>query len=121
MTDGNQLKVVTISPGPASAGGMAHHTKGTKVILSDGSELSGVTRITLHAEPKDVWKAVIEVYPETVQVVAAEATTCVVEVTALADEQRRYAMGQNTEGCSEMPSEGIVLLELGEQVDPLGL
>jgi hypothetical protein len=121
MTEVSQLKVVTIKPGPASGGGVAHHTKGTRVILSDGSELSGVTRITLHAEPNDVWKAVIEVYPETVQVVAAEATTCVVEVTALSDEQRRYAMGRYTDGCSAIPSDGTVLLEVGERVDSLGV
>ena len=121
MADSNELKVVTIKPGPASGGGMAHHTKGTKVILSDGSELSGVTRINLHAEPNDIWKAVIEVYPEAVQVVSAEATTCVVEVTALSDEQRRYAMCRHTEGCPEIPSDGTVLLEVGERVDSDGL
>jgi len=121
MTEANHLKVVTIKPGAASSGGCAHHTKGTKVILSDGSELTGVTRITLHAEPNDVWKAVIEVYPETVHVVAAEATTCVVEVTALSDEQRRYAMAKATEGCADIQSEGAVLLDASERAYPDGM
>lgn len=121
MKEESPLRVATIIPGPKSSPGVAHHTKGTKVILSDGSELSGVTRITLHAEVNDVWRAVIEVYPDTVQVIAAEANTCVVEVTALSDEQRRYAMAKATEGCAGIPSEGAVLLDASALAYPDGM
>lgn len=116
MTDIKLLKVATIIPGEKSDGSSSHPTRGTKVILSDGSELTGVTGITLRADVGDVWRAFIEVYPETVQVVMADAETCVVETTPLSDECRRYALATHTQGCSAVPTEGTQPLESGELV-----
>lgn len=116
MTDTKTLKVATIIPGPQSYPGSPHLARGTKVILSDGSELGGVTGITLRAEVNGLWKATIEVYPH-------EVPTFMVEVTALADEERQYAQGGClvTEGCANVPSGGTSFLERGEQVIPHGV
>ncbi|RXU01564.1 hypothetical protein B1F69_03930 [Pseudomonas syringae] len=116
MTDTKTLKVATIIPGPQSHPGSPHLARGTKVILSDGSELGGVTGITLRAEVNGLWKATIEVCPH-------EVPTFMVEVTALADEARQYAQGGClvTEGCANAPSGGTSLLERGEQVIPHGV
>lgn len=46
------------SCGPDS---VASPTQGTKIMVGD-VELTGVTKITLIAEPNDVWKAQIECY-----------------------------------------------------------
>lgn len=43
---------------------------GTKVLLEDGSELEGVTKIVLTATPGDMWKAEIHCYALAEQVVA---------------------------------------------------
>ncbi|AVI87297.1 hypothetical protein YA0016_27370 [Pseudomonas syringae] len=116
MTDAKTLKVATIVPGPQSHPDSPHLARGTKVILSDGSELSGVTSVTLRADAGGLWKATIEVYPR-------EIPTITVEVTALADEERQYASGGSlaTEGCANVPSDGTYLLEGGERVIPHGV
>ncbi|KPB75972.1 hypothetical protein BTW15_02530 [Pseudomonas syringae pv. tomato] len=121
MTDTRTLKVATIIPGPQSSASSAHLTQGTKVIMSDGSELAGVTRITLHAEAGDVWKAIIEVHPKAVQIIAAEADTCVVDCTSLNDEHRRYAMAKYAYPDTPAPTDGTVLLDTGEELAPHGM
>ncbi|KPZ25711.1 hypothetical protein NLO83_04310 [Pseudomonas tremae] len=121
MNDTNTLKVATIAPGPQSHPGSPHLAQGTKVILSDGSELTGVTRITLRAEAGDVWKAIIEVHPQTVQIIAAEADTCVVDCTSLNDERRRYAMAKYADPDTPAPTDGTVLLDTGEELAPHGM
>ncbi|RMP18260.1 hypothetical protein ALQ28_03891 [Pseudomonas syringae pv. delphinii] len=112
MTDAKTLKVATIVPGPQSHPGSPHLARGTKVILSDGSELSGVTSVTLRADADGLWKASIEVYPSEVPAITAE-------VTALAAVDRWHASGDAvlvTKGCANVPSDGTVLLERGERV-----
>ncbi|MFA1013289.1 hypothetical protein, partial [Pseudomonas tremae] len=95
MTDTNTLKVATIIPGPQENLIGPHLARGTKVILSDGSELGGITSVTLRADVRGLWKATIEVCP-------SEVPTFTVEITALADEERQYVLGGSlvTEGCS---------------------
>ncbi|MGQ3820350.1 hypothetical protein [Pseudomonas alliivorans] len=116
MTDTKTLMVVTIIPGPQPNPSSPHVTRGTKIILSDGSELSGVTGITLRADADGLWKASIEVYP-------SEVPTITVEVTALADKERQFAIGASlvTDGFANVPSDGTFLLERGERVLPRGL
>jgi hypothetical protein len=78
---------------------------GTKVMLSDGSELTDVTSITLTALPGNTWQATITVRPQRIEPITAQAliieepapTYCqhpdVVEVTTMgerADGLRRY-------------------------------
>lgn len=116
MDDAKTLRVATIAPGPQSDPNSPHLTRGTKVILSDGSELGGVTGISLRADPDGLWKAIIEVWPH-------EVPSIMVEVTALADEHRQYAPGSRlvTEGCANVPSGGTSLLTSGERVIPHGV
>jgi len=114
MTDISLLRVATIIPGEKADGSSVHLAQGTKVVLSDGSELAGVTGITLRAEAGGIWKAVIEVCPDRILTVTADAQTHVVEATDLSDESRRYALV--TEGCSHVPSDGAFLLQKGEKV-----
>lgn len=116
MTDITLLKVATIIPGEKTEGSSFHQAMGTKVVLSDGSELTGVTAITLRAEAGGIWKAVIEVYPDRVLAITADAEAHVVEATAMSDESRSYALV--THGCSNVPSNGTALLEKGERVSP---
>lgn len=91
----NSLSVVTILPAPSQSPSQAQPAQGTRVILSDGSELTGITGLTLTAKAGGLWEATITVLPEIVQPVAAEATVVFVEVTALADEDRKYARSQH--------------------------
>ena len=87
----NSLSVVTIQPPPSRDPGQAQLANGTKVILSDGSELSGVTAVTLKAVAGGLWEATISVRPSTIQPVTADACIVQVEVTDLADESRQYS------------------------------
>ncbi|KPC32538.1 Uncharacterized protein ABJ99_4561 [Pseudomonas syringae pv. cilantro] len=108
MTDTKTLKVATIIPGPQSNPNGPHLAQGTKVILSDGSELSGVAGVTLRAEAGGLWKATIEVYPREVPT-----------ITALAAEDRWYASGGGclvTKGCANVPLDEALHLEPGERV-----
>lgn len=115
MTGPNKLQVATIIPGEKSSDTSVHLARGTKVILSDGSELSGITGITLRADAGGLWKAWIEVYPQIVPIINAQAE---VEVAGLDDEYRQYVPSGPlvTEGCANVPSEGTFLLERGERV-----
>lgn len=65
--------------------------QGTKVMLSDGSELSGVTSVTLSAKAGGVWEATITVLPEIIQAVDAEAHIVEVDITTLKDQSRNWA------------------------------
>ncbi|MFL1495060.1 hypothetical protein [Pseudomonas antarctica] len=87
----NSLSVVTILPPPNQKPGSAHMVQGTKVMLSDGSELTGVTEVTLKASAGGVWEATITVLPEIIQPVTAEAHIVEVNVTDLQSQSRSYA------------------------------
>ncbi|MBA1194985.1 hypothetical protein G7007_19345 [Pseudomonas entomophila] len=68
------LRVATIIPAPASCSSNAHMTMGTKVLLSDGSELRGVQSIELKASAESgAWQAVITVLPLEVPQIVADA------------------------------------------------
>lgn len=111
------LSVVTIMPPPNQKPGSAQATQGTKVILSDGSELSRVTSVTLIANVHGVWEATITVLPEIIQPVDANATIVVADITSLVEESRQHAKAPtHTEGCSHVPSEGTYQLQNGEVV-----
>jgi hypothetical protein len=38
--------------------------QGTKLFLEDGSQIGRVTKLTIHGEIGDVWRATVEVIPE---------------------------------------------------------
>lgn len=61
-------------------------TQGTKVILPDGSELPGVTKIVLTAEPNGLWTADVQINVCLEGELGAE-----IEVTDMADTSRRFA------------------------------
>ena len=99
------LSVVTILPPADHKPGQAQPVVGTKVMLSDGSELTGVTSITMTALPGGVWQATITVLPKRIEPITVQAliieervpTHCqqldVAEVTTMgerADGVRRY-------------------------------
>ena len=99
------LSVVTILPPAGQKPGQAQPITGTKVMLSDGSQLSRVTSVILKAGVGGVWEAIITVLPERIEAITAQAliieepvpTHCqhpdVVEVTTMgerADGVRRY-------------------------------
>lgn len=86
------LGVATIVPAPKSNPGSAHQVMGTKVLLSDGSELGGVTSVELKASVESgVWYAVITVLPREIPAIAAEAEFFEVDITSLKDESRQHA------------------------------
>ena len=55
------MELATIIP-PRNTGKGPTVTQGTKVVLSDGSELKGITRIEIQANANDVWRARIDCY-----------------------------------------------------------
>ncbi|MFV3291274.1 hypothetical protein ACNFBR_21355 [Pseudomonas sp. NY11955] len=86
------LMVATVVPAPKSNPGSPHQVMGTKVLLSDGSELEGVLSVELKASVENgAWHAVITVLPRVIPVVSAEAQFVEVDISSLADETRRYA------------------------------
>jgi hypothetical protein len=91
MTDIKHVRVATIIPAPQKDGNASHPTQGTRVLLSDGSELDGVVSITLSAAPNGLWAATIEVMPQVVPSITANAEVKVIDITALKDESRQYA------------------------------
>lgn len=54
------MKIVTVVPGPKNHDGI-HTAQGTKVMLSDGSELERVHEVTLNASVGGMWTANITV------------------------------------------------------------
>lgn len=91
MTDSEETKRQTVTIVPSPAQNLAHPqlASGTKVLLSDGSELARVTSITLKAEAGGLWEADITVLPSLPESITADAR--VIEVTSIDDEVRRYA------------------------------
>lgn len=87
----NSLAVVTILPPLSQEPGSPQLCQGTKVMLSDGSELTGVTSVTLTASAGGVWKATITLLPKIIQPVSVEAEFVEVEVTDLNSSGREYA------------------------------
>lgn len=51
-----------VPPDPSKSG--ATPSQGTRVFLSDGSELQGVFRVELTADVGGLWRGVIHVYPQ---------------------------------------------------------
>ena len=88
----NSLSVVTILPPQNQKPDQAQMAQGTKVMLSDGSELAGVTSVTLSAKADGVWEATITVLPKIIQPVSAEAH--IVEITTLVDQSRNWARAE---------------------------
>lgn len=64
-------KVVSIIPSEKDDDSGAHLTRGTKILLDDGSYLQGVVKVVLVAESNDLWKAIIEVHPTNQQQIDA--------------------------------------------------
>ena len=60
-------------------------------MLSDGSELTGVTSVTLTASAAGVWQATITVLPKVIQPVSVEAEFVGLEVTSLTSKGREFA------------------------------
>ena len=85
------LSVVTILPPPNQSPGSIQPAQGTKVMLSDGSELARVHSVELKAEAGGAWKAIITVSPEIIQPVNAEAEIVVVDITDMKAQSRTYA------------------------------
>lgn len=73
-------KVVSIVPAQSNSDG-CHRANGTRVLLSDGSELKGVAKVTLVAEVGELWKAIIEVHPTNQQQINALLQDASFEVT----------------------------------------
>ena len=90
MTD-IKRRVATIIPAPPKDGNSCHLTQGTRVLLDDGSELDGVVSITLSAVSNGLWSATIEVLPQVVPSITANAEVKVIDITALKDESSQYA------------------------------
>lgn len=90
----NSLSVVTILPPPNQKPGSAQMVQDTKVMLSDGNELTGVTAVTLSAKAGGVWEATITVLPEIIQPVNAEAHIVEVDITDLKSQSRQYARAE---------------------------
>lgn len=89
------LMVATVVPAPKSNYSSPHQVMGTKVLLSDGSELGGVLSVELKASAENgAWHAVITVLPRVIPVVSAEAQVVEVDISSLSDETRRYAKVQ---------------------------
>jgi len=86
----NSLSVVTILPPPNQNPGSVQMAQGTKVMLSNGSELSRVQSVTLSAKAGGMWEATITVLPEIIQPVNAEAHIVEVEVTDLKSRSRTH-------------------------------
>ncbi|WEA21954.1 hypothetical protein [Pseudomonas juntendi] len=84
------LAVATIVPAPNTNPNSPHLAKGTKVLLSDGSELEGVLSIELKVSVDNpVWHAVITVLPREIPVVTVDAQVDQIEVTSLMSDSRQ--------------------------------
>ncbi len=89
------LAVATIVPAPNTNPNSPHHAMGTKVLLSDGSELDGVLSIELKASADNpVWHAVITVLPREIPVVTADAQVDQIEITSLMSRSREYRQAE---------------------------
>ncbi len=87
------LAVATIVPAPKSNPNGPHQVMGTKVLLSDGSELQGVLSVELKASVENgAWHAVITVLPREIPQVSAEAQVVEVDISSLKDQCRQYAV-----------------------------
>lgn len=85
------LAVATIVPAPNTNPNSPHLAMGTKVLLSDGSELEGVLSIELKASvDHPVWHAVITVLPREIPVVTTDAQVDQIDVTTLMSDSRQY-------------------------------
>lgn len=98
----NCVSVATIIPPASPNPNGPQPTMGTRVVLSDGSELAGITSITMKAKPGGVWEAIITVTPHHVESITAEVLIVqerepiryqdpnVIDATTLSETVRRY-------------------------------
>lgn len=77
------MTLVRIVPPAPSESGIVK-ASGTKVYAADGTEIQGITSITLTAKVGDIWRATIEC------MVTVGEMTAELDVTALADTSRVY-------------------------------
>lgn len=61
MNDSTKCCVAKILPGDNPNSPLPQPTRGTRVILSNGVELEGVTAVHVEAHPQGVWCAKVEV------------------------------------------------------------
>ncbi|MBM5459235.1 hypothetical protein H8F21_16840 [Pseudomonas sp. P66] len=86
------LSVATIIPAVMSHPDNPHPVMGTKVLLSDGSELNGVTSVELKASVEGgVWHAVITVLPREIPTICANARFVEVDISDLKSTAREHA------------------------------
>lgn len=72
MSDAKTLTVVTIVPAEKAGDSRAHFARGTKILLSDGSELSA-REVTISTHKDGLWIASIEVLMELAPTFVAQA------------------------------------------------
>lgn len=96
----NCVSVASIIPAASLSPNSPLPTMCTRVMLSDGSELTGITSITMTAEPGGMWKATVTVMPHRVEPITAEVIVIesaealgpdvrLVEITSCGDSIRR--------------------------------
>lgn len=96
----NCVSVATIIPADSLHPNSPQPTMGTRVMLTDGSELTGITSITMTAEPGGVWKATLTVMPHHFEPITAEVVVVktdkplspgdqLLEITSVGDRVRR--------------------------------
>lgn len=61
MNDSTKCFIVKLTPGENPNSPLPQPTRGTRVILNNGAELSGITGITIKACVQGVWTAKVEV------------------------------------------------------------
>lgn len=66
---GHAVRIV-FQPGPD---GQPAQTAGTRVLLADGTEVHGICRIELTAEPNDLWRARIDLLPSSLSIGLVDA------------------------------------------------
>lgn len=86
------LAVATIVPAIKSHPDSPHPVMGTKVLLSDGSELNGVMSVELKASVESgVWHAVITVLPREIPTICANTRFVEVDISDLKSTAREHA------------------------------
>lgn len=116
MTDAKTLTVVTIVPAEKASDSRAHFVLGTKILLSDGSELSA-RDVTISTHKDGLWIASIEVLMELAPAFVAQAGEVHAKAPAAesppaAPEWPKLAYP----GVDSIPAEGTWLLEPGDRV-----
>lgn len=119
-------KIVRIIPAPGEYG-EPRMCNGTKVLLSDGQELHGISAITIRAAAGDLWRAEIEVHavPDEIEGVVAQIResggeaavvdgVIVIEVPGAISPDHREWLQQNAQ--KAWPGRTIVVLTDGIRI-----